>query len=297
MSWFVTAHGFQILAVALPASIEVYMKKRVEKNNMDNIWQLESKFSFDDDNVKSVTWLPNGTILATTVQNSFILRSSTESNGFSSIVADLAGRLSDHHPLLLAHYLVAGKYDHVKSNLSILHLFIKNALESKKKYIDTPTILWTLVGLNIDSENNATSLEDPISANESNSANTIAREHIELMVDNIPKLQLKGIGDADRSRLSIFVRAFFDLDQHKGSLDDNGVRYLLSAIMALKSADTNIDLHVISRDIAWAFYSESQDVLLDIIGQSTNRKTIWSTAKALGVGWWIKNPETLVKNN
>ncbi len=49
-----------------------------------------------------------------------------------------------------------------------------------------------------------------------------------------------------------------------------------------------------TRDIAWAFYSNSQDTLLEICNSATDNKLVWKRARAMGVGLWLKSADALV---
>ena len=85
------------------------------------------------------------------------------------------------------------------------------------------------------------------------------------------------------------------MEKQKRSLDENGVRYLISMRMYVYSSKAlgYMPKALESRDICWAYYSESQDILLDYALSSLGKLT-WKDARALGMGYWLKNPETLV---
>jgi hypothetical protein len=46
----------------------------------------------------------------------------------------------------------------------------------------------------------------------------------------------------------------------------------------------------------WAFFSESQDILLDASTNACNGKMCWSDARALGVSIWLNSVESLVRH-
>src|ERR1700722_20152017 len=49
------------------------------------------------------------------------------------------------------------------------------------------------------------------------------------------------------------------------------------------------------RDMIWAFFSESQDMLLHASTSACNGKMCWSDARALGTAIWLNSAESLVR--
>ena len=48
------------------------------------------------------------------------------------------------------------------------------------------------------------------------------------------------------------------------------------------------------RDNLWAFFSESQDILLTACHDACNGPMLWQDMRALGLALWVKSSETLV---
>lgn len=86
------------------------------------------------------------------------------------------------------------------------------------------------------------------------------------------------------------------------SLDDCGLRFLLAMkhfsyllrCLPLRER-TQFQRHgVNTSNIVWAFHSESEEELLNMIPSYAKGQAKWSTLKELGVGWWLRSP-TLLK--
>nr|CAI5817941.1 unnamed protein product [Callosobruchus analis] len=81
------------------------------------------------------------------------------------------------------------------------------------------------------------------------------------------------------------------------NLDDCGLRFLLAMkhygylLRCLPLAQRNQfqKKGVGSNNLAWAFHSESQDELLNLIPSYAKGKPTWPQLRELGVGWWIRN--------
>jgi RAVE protein 1 C terminal len=292
VSWFVTAHGFQILAVASHQSVEVYSKQRLSPDGLGK-WGLYDRFDFVEKLV-SIAWLHHGELLVSTISSLHILKC-VDVDMLTSIAVG-SGRLVDHHPVLLTHYLVSGRYEQVKANLSILHLFVKHAIDIGSQLVDTPTLLWKLLGLDLAGDRHVANLDDYFDndTQSNDMIGSLSKKDVDFLVNAIPGLKLSGLNADETLKLVKLIKAFFNLDQYRKSCDDNGVRFLLPALMTLQVLESGEYEEVNSRDATWAFFSDSQDTLLETISQSANGKMVWKRARALGFGWWIKNPETLV---
>lgn len=81
------------------------------------------------------------------------------------------------------------------------------------------------------------------------------------------------------------------------SLDDCGLRFLLAMkhysylLRCLPIAQrTQFQKQgVVSSNLVWAFHSESEEELLNLIPSYAKGQMKWSTLRELGVGWWLRN--------
>ena len=87
------------------------------------------------------------------------------------------------------------------------------------------------------------------------------------------------------------------------SLDDCGLRFLLAMkhfsyllrCLPLAQRTQFQKQGVGTLNIVWAFHSESEEELLNLIPNYTKGQIKWSTLRELGAGWWIRN-QTLLKS-
>lgn len=86
------------------------------------------------------------------------------------------------------------------------------------------------------------------------------------------------------------------------SLDDCGLRFLLAMkhfsyllrCLPLVQRTQFQKQGVGTANIVWAFHSESEEELLNLIPSYSKGNIKWSTLKELGVGWWLRN-QTLLR--
>ncbi|XP_072134293.1 dmX-like protein 2 isoform X2 [Mobula birostris] len=94
-----------------------------------------------------------------------------------------------------------------------------------------------------------------------------------------------------------------DKDYSGETLDECGLRYLLAMrlhICLLTSLPPVYRLQLLHQGLstchfAWAFHSEAEEELLNMIPAIQKGDPQWSDLKAMGVGWWIRNINTLRK--
>jgi hypothetical protein len=286
ISWYVTTNGFEILALGLSKHIEIYIKKR--KKDSISKWSLHTTFKLTETLI-TLGWLWDFKLLVSTSSN-YIIK---PIENLLETVNENSGRMSDIHPILLYHYLISGKYEQVSKQLSILNLFVKLAVESGSGIVDTPAMMWDFFEVTDSQISNVDDLFGEDTEIESKTLGQFTKEKVDFLMENIPKLKLRHMLDSDRDQLVIFIKAFSDLDQYRYSLDVNATRYLLPALMVLNNGTTGMN-KITSRDSCWAFFSDSQDFLLEMLLKNMNGKMVWEHAKSIGLGWWIRNPETLV---
>ncbi|GAB0086325.1 dmX-like protein 2 [Sergentomyia squamirostris] len=85
------------------------------------------------------------------------------------------------------------------------------------------------------------------------------------------------------------------------SLDDCGLRFLLAMkhytyllrCLPLRERTNFQKQGVATSNIVWAFHSESEEELLNLIPSYAKGHAKWCTLKELGVGWWLRNNTTL----
>lgn len=81
------------------------------------------------------------------------------------------------------------------------------------------------------------------------------------------------------------------------SLDDCGLRFLLAMkhytyllrCLPLVQRTQFQKQGVVSSNLVWAFHSESEEEILNLIPSYAKGEMKWSTLKELGVGWWLRN--------
>jgi RAVE protein 1 C terminal len=48
------------------------------------------------------------------------------------------------------------------------------------------------------------------------------------------------------------------------------------------------------REVAWAFHSQSQEILVDLVNNNAKNRMIWTQARESGIFMWLRDPEAIV---
>ncbi|KAJ3044683.1 regulator of (H+)-ATPase in vacuolar membrane, partial [Rhizophlyctis rosea] len=121
--------------------------------------------------------------------------------------------------------------------------------------------------------------------------------HATYLTEQLTRVSLPRISNAEQLRLVALIDMLLQVENQKRCLDENGVRYMIPLRMFLFSQKSFLSQQrpekLTSRDTTWAFFSESQDILMEACTLAFNNKLVWRDARALGMGLWVRNPETL----
>lgn len=79
------------------------------------------------------------------------------------------------------------------------------------------------------------------------------------------------------------------VEKHRRSMDDNAARYLLFFRQHMLRRSQHVaEIDTVSwREIVWAFHSNSQDILTDLVSRQFNGKLTWKTARESGIFMWL----------
>ncbi|KAJ3017210.1 regulator of (H+)-ATPase in vacuolar membrane [Thoreauomyces humboldtii] len=219
-----------------------------------------------------------------------------------SLVDTKNGRLPDHHPQLLIQYLLWGKYDFVRYSLSLLHCFVKLMVDGGATITETPVPLWRIFG-DDEPQGQRTQQYDALfdfgdeTGQKELRVGEFSEDEASFLSEQLTRISLPNISNIDQMLLLAVIDTLVQVEKQKRSLDENGVRYVLFMRLFLFSQKSFPSMmkpvSLTSRDFAWGFFSDSQDMLLDFANQSFNNKVMWADAKALGMGYWLRNPDTM----
>ncbi|KAJ3333967.1 regulator of (H+)-ATPase in vacuolar membrane [Blyttiomyces sp. JEL0837] len=307
-----TADGQSLLAVASAKGVDVFCPQRMTdcSDSFQLIKVTELTVSWND-NIKKVLILHDASVVVALSSKLVLFGKALTDRAdldnltphtIHSLLSKYNGRLPEYHPDLLAHYTLWGKHDLVIYILSMLHRYIKIMSEANHEILEIPSVLWKFFSRQ-EAVKTEAKYDDLFSMSdsqdrESNEIGDFTPNHNEFLREYLTRKSLPHLSHIDQMRLLAFMDTIVQLEGQKRSLDDNGARFVLYAKIFLfgqKSFPASHLPNLSNRDIAWAFYSDSQDNLVDFVSQSFGGKPLWKDVRALGMGFWLRNLETLKK--
>ncbi|KAI9021913.1 RAVE protein 1 C terminal-domain-containing protein [Hyaloraphidium curvatum] len=333
LDWNLTADAQVLLAVAVGKEIKVYCPHRVEAMglhfNIFNVpvWKQITKIGLRDDvNTprgalgRCLAWMNNGLLIFATDHEitcySKWLRdekmvSKAGETGLSRELtvfqkaSKVNGRLPDHHPMLLIQYMLWGKYDYVKYILGLLYRYVRLMADAKREIKDIPIPLWKLFNSleieQVDTADQEALYEQLFGSGNQDRENAEAEfsaQDAQALLELLTTVALPGIDANEQLILMAVVDTVIQGEQQRRSLDENGIRYILYLRLSLylsKVMPGTRESQIQPVDIFWAYHSESQDILYETCVSVAGGKLLWPQARAYGMGFWMKNLETLRK--
>ena len=115
--------------------------------------------------------------------------------------------------------------------------------------------------------------------------------------ERLARLPLPYLTSTEQFDLADLVECAATAEKHRRSMDDNAMRYLLffRQHMIRKSQAPERQVGITWREIAWAFQSGSQDILVDLVSKSFKGRMVWEQARESGVFMWMTDISAVVR--
>ena len=127
---------------------------------------------------------------------------------------------------------------------------------------------------------------------------TVVDENTAVMLnENLARFALPQLSSQEQFRLVDTIECVATVEKHRRSMDDNAARYLLffrQHMLRRSQGVANKDT-VSWRETVWAFYSGSQDILVDLVSRQFSGKLTWKAARESGMFMWLSNAAAVVR--
>ncbi|KAF9206869.1 regulator of (H+)-ATPase in vacuolar membrane [Haplosporangium sp. Z 27] len=322
LDWMVTADARHNLAVAFKSTVAMYSQQRTDIVTSPPIWMrfLDINIpSFINHPISAIAWLDMGT-LSVGAGGTMLLYSKWLSEDYMTIqpgfgdlslaptlhhaLSSMHGPLADYHPNLLIEFFMWSKYEVVRKILFNLYhymAYVNDTGDASNGPLPIPleVILRTDVSakpMKAGHNDLFMSDNDYKSADESKFLNDRTSQE---MIEFLTRVPLAGLSKNAQLMLSAFIEGFARIDQQHGSIDDNGLRFLISVrrfnYLSKILPPSQRPIMLSYRDITWAYHSDSQDLLLDFCSNSLKTPMTWVEAKSLGIFLWMRKKDTMIK--
>ena len=118
------------------------------------------------------------------------------------------------------------------------------------------------------------------------------------LVEKVKSNLISNLATNEQKQLERVVDSLNLDEKSRQSLDQNGTRFLTLFRHFVNSQErvSEIVQTVPWREIAWAYHSQSQEILLDRVSRHYGGKMLWRSAREAGLFLWITDHAALVYN-
>ena len=323
LDWTSTPDMQSILAVGFPRKVILLSQLRYDYLDARPSWTQIQEVQIRDltpHPIGDSCWLSHGHLVVGAGNQLFVYDKKMDvssrlvselripSHGTSTVdlfevVNRLNGPLPVFHPQFLAQCILGGKMQLVHSILMTLNRKLKFYTEGDKLdgFLDMPLELFykeddsvhKAVGLSAKSPS-----YDGLSAEDEESIflyDNVASALKEALV----RIALPHLSSQEQFRLADTVDCITMVEKHRRSIDDNAARYLLFFRQhMLRRSQRFANKNMVSwREIAFAFHSESQDILTDQVSRLFSGKMRWKAARESGLFMWLSDSAAVVSRS
>ena len=125
---------------------------------------------------------------------------------------------------------------------------------------------------------------------------TVTEELAASLNESLVKLAIPYLSSYEQIHLADTIECVATAEKHRGSMDQNAMRYLLffRQHMIRRSQAPEARFNVTWREIVWAYHSDSQDILVDLVSRQFKGRMVWDHAKESGMFMWMTDLTALV---
>lgn len=317
LDWTSTPDDQSILAVGFQFRVLLLAQMRYDYLNKGPAWASIREFNIRDltpHPIGDSAWLGGGNLLIGAGNQLFVYDKAVDPSAplvanmglgnrkqpaldLFEVVTRLNGPLPVYHPQFLGQCTLAGKSVVVQRVLLALH-------KTLKFYVEGDTIENHL-GMDLDEF--YTPNEDMASAATSRVTRSFANfseddEEVETVTESVAaainekltRVALPQLSRQEQISLADTVECVALVEKQRRSMDDNAARFMLMFRQhALRRGRTN-EVSLSWREINWAYHSNSQDILVDMVSHQFHGKVLWEHARESGMFMWMTDSSALV---
>ena len=113
--------------------------------------------------------------------------------------------------------------------------------------------------------------------------------------EKLTKIALPQLSRQEQIHLADIVECVAIVEKQRRSMDDNAARFMLSFRQHVLRRGRANEVLLSWREINWAYHSNSQDILVDMISHQFHGKVLWEHARESGMFMWMTDSGALVR--
>ena len=114
------------------------------------------------------------------------------------------------------------------------------------------------------------------------------------LIEMLTEVRLNELSRAAQTQLAGLAECFATVTKQTRPVDDNAVRFMLFSNEQATSEANDSEPQLTWREINWAYHSNSQDTLVELVGRQFQGRTTWEDARETGIFMWMTDATALV---
>jgi hypothetical protein len=126
---------------------------------------------------------------------------------------------------------------------------------------------------------------------------TVTEEVAASLNEKLTSCQIPQLSSREQFHLADIIECVATMEKHRRSIDTNASRFLVffRQHMLRTSQHTPQQIPISWREIVWASFSESQDILVDLVSRHFHGRMLWEHARQSGLFMWMTDINALVR--
>lgn len=116
------------------------------------------------------------------------------------------------------------------------------------------------------------------------------------ITEKLTTIALPQLSRQEQIHLADIVECVAIVEKQRRSMDDNAARFMLFFRQHVLHRGRSNEVHLSWREINWAYHSNSQDILADMVSHQFHGKLLWKQARESGMFMWMTDSNALVSN-
>ncbi|KAL8692137.1 MAG: hypothetical protein Q9218_002779 [Villophora microphyllina] len=315
MDWSLTPDKQSLLAIGFPHKVVILAQMRYDYLSVGPAWAPIRHISIKDSTPHPIgdsVWLGSGNLLIGAGNQLFVYDKAVDPT--NPMISDLAvpvhkqgkmnlfdlvtylnGPLPLFHPQFLSQCILAGKLLQVQRIILGLHKALKYFTDGDELDSFVSMSPEEVMG---DFQKPSVARRELVTLNANTFDTEDAPEYGEvapLLNEKLTKVSIPQLSSREQIHLADMIECVSTVDKHRRSMDDNATRYLLffRQHMIRKSQVPANRAGITFREIAWAYHSGSQDILVDLVSRQFQGRMLWEHAKESGIFMWMSDINAL----
>lgn len=113
--------------------------------------------------------------------------------------------------------------------------------------------------------------------------------------EKLTEFALPQLSRQEQIHLADIVECVSIVEKQRRSMDDNAARFMLFFRQHSLHRGRSNEINLSWREINWAYHSNSQDILTDVVSRQFHGKTLWEHARESGMFMWMTDSNALVR--